>query len=1089
MGRIAKAGERRTERADCHGAQRRSVIAKYIFYRHNVAMDPAKHGEVWAFDLGKGSLGETVRTGNEFLHAASWLIPAEFGSIKSAAIRRRMWRTRLAHRAREERLQEVLRQAGVEVLNGRRVERVGAKWLVIDEGDERLRREFPRRGDGTCYTSCLLRIKLLRAENLESWQIYKALHSAIQRRGYSRVPWANKTGRKRTEDEESDTQQRAEAFVAALEQMAPCKPEFQFPCYLEAYRMGLWAPEAPDELRLRIDHTAGPARNKSYADSEAALVAPRDLVIRELRTLLERAAIRFPALAGRADYIMFGPGEKEFASYDPHLRRELNLREGGATDWLGVLGQKIPRFDNRIIDKCALIPRLNVCSASVRDDPKTGQPHPDSLLASEVTFLLKLKNIRVQRPGREALSAKEIVEIFDDPKRKGLSFTESQWKNWCVKRLGCQPAAMHEEIEAPRNGGRSRFCRPALRILKRLILSGESPAGTAYDRELKLLAGNTDSRRGLVPEDLAFLKKMGGDWEKLHVPNQQLDALIQRAADSDASRAIRELIGRQNDPIVRHRMTVFWERLIELEQRFGRPEEVVLEFVREDFMGEKARIEYRAALKKRSVERKRARENAVAQGFDERSAATKWELLAAQGFRCVYTDEPLGQTPLDQLQIEHIVPRGRGGPDAMVNYVVTTHATNMAKGPRTPHEWLSSTNGWDAYVQRVQSRAGALGRTKARLLTSPDAPEIVQRRTALAETAWIARLAQTLVTLHFGWAHSGQEGERRVTVVSGGLTARIRRKYRLNSLLHPAAADEEEAEQKNRNDDRHHALDAMVISYLPQWVRDPGKEGFFRFPDALNVREFFGSAIAQVVPESYCFEQAALDETIYGARRQGEHKVIVRRVDVRSLGYKGLNPVYDLKYAAKQISAIRDPGIRQVLAAFCETKPDEAAWNGFCATLRAPREEGRSGPLVKRVSVLVSEETAEYGDLSKDQADSKGGRGAWRRGKRHQGYFVYLDAGERPRVRPVYAFASTHKIKFELSSLPAPARILEFFQSGCTVQLNQDVPHAKTPLKPGRYILNTVRMDGYAVLTNQAGESSQPIGLNKLVPAGLRRCG
>ena len=74
---------------------------------------------VWAFDLGKGSIGEAVRRGNEFLHKASLLIPAEFalprgreccdclrrprsrvlprGETKTAAGRHRMWRTRQAH--------------------------------------------------------------------------------------------------------------------------------------------------------------------------------------------------------------------------------------------------------------------------------------------------------------------------------------------------------------------------------------------------------------------------------------------------------------------------------------------------------------------------------------------------------------------------------------------------------------------------------------------------------------------------------------------------------------------------------------------------------------------------------------------------------------------------------------------------------------------------------------------------------------------------------------------------------------------------------------------------------------------------------
>jgi hypothetical protein len=85
---------------------------------------PASNDMVWAFDLGKGSIGEAVRRGNEFLHKASLLIPAEFAETKTAAGRRRMWRTRQAHKAREQWLEKVMRDAGIEVLKGRQVGKV-----------------------------------------------------------------------------------------------------------------------------------------------------------------------------------------------------------------------------------------------------------------------------------------------------------------------------------------------------------------------------------------------------------------------------------------------------------------------------------------------------------------------------------------------------------------------------------------------------------------------------------------------------------------------------------------------------------------------------------------------------------------------------------------------------------------------------------------------------------------------------------------------------------------------------------------------------------------------------------------------------
>ena len=142
-------------------------------------------------------------------------------------------------------------------------------------------------------------------------------------------------------------------------------------------------------------------------------------------------------------------------------------------DWQGVLGQKIPRFENRIIAKCALIPRLNVCK--LREKEK-GQPHPQSLVAVEVAFLMKLKNLRIQRPGGQGwLSAEEIRDILENPKRDDWKFTKSAWKKFCVT-IGAIPLPGHEEIESPRFSGRSRFCRPALEVLKRLILSGKKPS-------------------------------------------------------------------------------------------------------------------------------------------------------------------------------------------------------------------------------------------------------------------------------------------------------------------------------------------------------------------------------------------------------------------------------------------------------------------------------------------------------------------------------------------------------------------------------------------------------------------------------------
>jgi len=235
------------------------------------------------------------------VHKESLLIPEDFASTKAAASRRRMWRTRLAHEARENWLDKVWREAGQEPLQKRTVAKNPhtGKWELKNPADERLEREFPRKGENTFYTCCLLRIKLLRGDNLEPWQIYKALHSAIQRRGYDpEIPWktADRKGSRENSEAEEDgaTNERMNAFVEELKAMSPDCEAFQMPCYFDAWKMGLWHPSLPEKLELRID-----CHPKSTRDQ----IIPRWLVEKEIRLLTEAASLQIPALKGKASYL------------------------------------------------------------------------------------------------------------------------------------------------------------------------------------------------------------------------------------------------------------------------------------------------------------------------------------------------------------------------------------------------------------------------------------------------------------------------------------------------------------------------------------------------------------------------------------------------------------------------------------------------------------------------------------------------------------------------------------------------------------------------------------------------------------------
>lgn len=77
-----------------------------------------------------------------------------------------------------------------------------------------------------------------------------------------------------------------------------------------------------------------------------------------------------------------------------------------------------------------------------------------------------------------------------------------------------------------------------------------------------------------------------------------------------------------------------------------------------------------------------------------------------------------------------------------------------------PAERLSETEGWDAYVERVRARSGVLRNKKVKLLRSENAAELAEKYTALAETAWIAKLSRAILDAFFGWKTASAPMER-----------------------------------------------------------------------------------------------------------------------------------------------------------------------------------------------------------------------------------------------------------------------------------------------------------------------------------------
>ncbi|HNW44773.1 MAG TPA: HNH endonuclease domain-containing protein [Elusimicrobiales bacterium] len=861
--------------------------------------------KIFAFDMGVASLGICVRQGEEVKRLDSLIIPAEYASTKDAANRRRMIRTRLAHHKREGWWKKCCSECGIEVLETLQPIYDSSGKLLRHVPDPRMLREFSAAGDDTVYNSSLLRISLLQGRTLESWQVFKAVWSAIQHRGFlsaAELPWA-KTAKRNLSEEEAgaeeegakDLEDETRNAVAAdvyLKRLATYSEDCRFPCYYEAERMGLWDPQHPRDIKLRHEFPSPEAaRNKDGVK----VVASRRLIEAEVKLLLTQAAKQFPKLKGRENYIMYGEAGVAFPSVvKPQEWRHIR---GGEKEAEGILSQKTPRFDNRAVNKCCLIPRLNVCAA--KDE-----------LNKEVFFLLALKNIRysfgdkpdcaldpaqlkeiylgfVENSWPQAFPLTENKKTLDSAQaawcsllfqkgvwKKQFHLTATQWRKWLENRIACEVNPAHPKIPAPKIGGRSSYCRPALRLVKELLLSGQAPSDFYKSKVGEV--NNEDSRKGLVRSEYDFLKNMGNSWYAIHIPDNRLADAELITTPSVRQRRIEEIINDVRNPVVRHRLHYLVSRLQSMKDAHGEPDKVYYEFVREDFMGEKAKREYEKRIRDNQKARDIAFKEAEQLGL-KGDGILKMRLYREQCGVDYYEageNEKIAETEIASCEIDHIVPRSMRGPDAFYNLILTRYANNQAKKERTPFQWLGNTPAWDKLAEKIGRNSCDLSSRKQRLLLSAKPEELVEKYTALAETAYIAKLAQKITALYFGWPEGVRGTHKRIFVSNGAQTARVRRRYKLDRLLHADISSDEEfaklvregkLDKKNRGNHRHHALDALVIS-MEADLENNKETGDFSLPAWFHAG-FAQKHLDTVVPTNVKFQKPLIAQTIYGLRK------------------------------------------------------------------------------------------------------------------------------------------------------------------------------------------------------------------------------
>jgi len=234
---------------------------------------------------------------------------------------------------------------------------------------------------------------------------------------------------------------------------------------------------------------------------------------------------------------------------------------------------------------------------------------------------------------------------------------------------------------------------------------------------------------------------------------------------------------------------------------YGRPSCIRIEMARDLSLTKKEREELEKAQKVGAKENTEANESLTRMGIQNPTRVDRiWYRLAKQcGWICPYSGKTIPQRPsaTSEYAIEHIVPYELCLDDSFNNLTLCHREWNELKGKRTPYQAFGGSPDWPAMVERVDGLRGlGSGRKKALFKSEndPDVDKMVSRQ--LNETRWIAReAAQYLRPI-----------ADRVECTKGGATYMLRMHWGLSESLSGSP-------EKNRDDLRHHAVDAVAIAF------------------------------------------------------------------------------------------------------------------------------------------------------------------------------------------------------------------------------------------------------------------------------------
>lgn len=450
---------------------------------------------------------------------------------------------------------------------------------------------------------------------------------------------------------------------------------------------------------------------------------------------------------------------------------------------------------------------------------------------------------------------------------------EAELINWLQQNTGVSESVAKAVADAPLSDGYGALSLTAIHRILPELCSGV----ITYDQAVRQAGFDSHSALDFAQD--------GEVWPALPYYGQVLQRHIGIGTNNPSDTAERRF-GRIANPTVHIGLNQLRLVVNNLIRQYGHPAEVVVEVARELKKSKRERDDdnRRQAENQRRNQRIRTQISSVLDVSPERvrhadiQKVILWEELSfdVADRRCPYSGVQISLAMLlsDEVEIEHILPFSRTLDDSLSNKTVSMRRVNRLKGNQTPWEAFGKQGIAGIDYGSILKRAELMPRSK-RYRFAQDGYEQWLRddagflARALNDTRYLSRLAREYLRVIC---------PKGTWVIPGTLTAKLRHQFGLNTILSSSL-------EKNRNDHRHHAIDACVVGVTDRALLQKVSRvsaaacelGLDRLVDKLPLpwstyRDHVSRAIASIWVShkpDHSHEAAMHNETAYGLLSDG----------------------------------------------------------------------------------------------------------------------------------------------------------------------------------------------------------------------------